>query len=369
MLAAMALLLTACPDDDPDVDTEPDLPDIDDDVDDVDEPAAVEPDEPTNGTLQAVRDRGHLICGVNDVLPGFGFLTPEGEFEGFDIDYCRALAAAVLGDSEAVEYVPLTAEARLTAVQAREVDVLIRNTTWTATRDGAESISFATTTFYDAQGMMVRADTPFETLEDMTDTAVCVLSGTTTEMNLESQFLARGIPYEPLTFEDNDTLREAFLAERCEGWTSDMSQLGAFRSEWPEEEGGPEALRILDQVMSKEPLGPATLDGDVEWYDVVNWVVLATIQAEEFGISSENIEQRIEEIDAEAEPVEARFLGFDGYDPGLGLDPEWVRDVISQVGNYGEIYDRHIGPGTPIGIERGINALWTEGGLHYPPPY
>jgi general L-amino acid transport system substrate-binding protein len=349
------------------VDDEPALPDIDDD--DLEEEPVAQPDEPADGTLQAVRDRGELICGVNDVLPGFGFLTPEGEFQGFDIDYCRAIAAAVLGDAEAVEYVPLTAEARLTAVQAREVDVLIRNTTWTATRDGAESISFATTTFYDAQGMMVRADAPFETLDDMTDTAVCVLSGTTTEMNLESVFLARGIAYEPLTFEDNDTLREAFLAERCEGWTSDMSQLGAFRSEWPEEEGGPEALRILDEVMSKEPLGPATLDGDTEWFDVVNWVVLATIQAEEFEITSENIDQVIEELDPEAEPVVARFLGFDGYDPGLGLDPEWVRDVITQVGNYAEIYDRHIGPGTPIGIERGINALWTDGGLHYPPPY
>jgi general L-amino acid transport system substrate-binding protein len=326
-------------------------------------------DEPTDGTLAAVRDRGHLICGVNDVLPGFGFLTPDGEFEGFDIDYCRAVAAAVLGDADAVEYVPLTAEARLTALQAREIDVLIRNTTWTATRDGSESISFTTTTFYDAQGMMVRADAPYEELEDMTDTAVCVLSGTTTEMNLETEFLARNIPYEPLTFEDNDTLREAFLAERCDGWTSDKSQLGAFRSEWPEEEGGPEALRILDVTMSKEPLGPATLDGDTEWFDVVNWVVLATIQAEEFGITSENIDQVVEETDPEDDPLVARFLGVDDYDPGLGLDAEWVRDVIGQVGNYAEIYERHIGPDTAIGIERGLNSLWTEGGLHYPPPY
>jgi general L-amino acid transport system substrate-binding protein len=239
LLLALALVATACNGEVEDPADVADLedPEVDEEIaieEEVDEEPEVAEAEPTNGTLAEVRSRGHLECGVKDSLPGFGFLTPEGEFEGFDVDYCRALAAAVLGDADAVEYTALTAEARLTAVQAREVDVLIRNTTWTATRDGSESISFATTTFYDAQGMMVRADAPFNELEDMTDAAVCVLSGTTTEVNLETEFSARGIPYEPLTFEDNDTLREAFLADRCDGWTSDKSQLAAFRSAWPD---------------------------------------------------------------------------------------------------------------------------------------
>jgi general L-amino acid transport system substrate-binding protein len=369
LLLVLLLGLAACNGNDDAAAPEPDLPDIDDNDDvELDDEDVAQVDEPTDGTLDAVRQRG-LVCGVNDAVPGFGFLTPEGEYEGFDVDFCRALAAAVTGDPDNVEFVALTAEARFTALQAREIDVLIRNTTWTASRDGGESASFAVTTFYDGQGMMVSADSPFNELEDMDNTAVCVLSGTTTELNLESQFLARGIPYEPLTFEDNDTLREAFLAERCDGWTSDKSQLAAFRAEWPEEEGGPEALRILDVTMSKEPLGPATLDGDTEWFDVVNWMTIATIQAEEFEITQENLDQVIADTDPEDNPEVARFLGLDGFDPGLGLDPEWVQDVIRAVGNYGEIYNRNVGPETALGLERGLNALWTDGGLLYPPPY
>jgi general L-amino acid transport system substrate-binding protein len=365
-LLALVLAAAACNGDPAAVD-EPDLPEPDDN----DDIAAQEEEPPArNGLLGTIRQRGALVCGVNDAIPGFGFLTPEGEFEGFDIDFCRAVAAAVTGSPENVDFVALTAEARFTALQAGEIDVLIRNTTWTAARDGGEGASFATTTFYDGQGMMVRADDPFNELEDMQNTQVCVLSGTTTELNLGSQFRARGIAYEPATFEDNDTLREAFLAERCDGWTSDKSQLAAFRAAWPEEEGGPGALRILDVTMSKEPLGPATLDGDTEWFDVVNWVVIATIQAEEFGITRDNIDQMVAETDPEQEPEIARFLGLDDSDLGLGFDAStWVQDVIRAVGNYGEIYDRHVGPDTPLGLERGLNALWTEGGLLYPPPY
>jgi general L-amino acid transport system substrate-binding protein len=331
-----------------------------------DDEVAQQPDG--DGALQRVQDRGNLICGVNDAVPGFGFVTPEGDYEGFDIDFCRVVAAAVLGDAEAVEFVALTAEARFTALQAGEIDVLIRNTTWTADRDGNENSSFTATTFYDGQGMMVRADDPYQTLDDMQDTAVCVLSGTTTELNLESVFSARGIAYEPLTFEDNDTLREAFLAERCDGWTSDKSQLAAFQSEWPDDEGGPEALRILDETMSKEPLGPATLDGDADWFDAVQWAVLATIQAEEFGIDSGNVQEMAETTDPEEEPDLARFLGVDGFDPGLGLDPDFAVNVIQQVGNYGEIYERNVGA-EGLGLDRGLNDLWTEGGLLYAPPY
>ncbi len=334
-----------------------------------DEDGSAAPADDGEGVLDQVRDRGSVVCGVNDAVPGFGVTTADGTFEGFDIDFCRAIAAAVLGDAEAVDYVPLTAEARFTALQSGEIDVLVRNTTWTATRDGGEGAAFAETTFYDGQGMMVPADAGFDSVEDMADTIVCVLSGTTTELNLESQFSARGLAYEALTFEDNDTLREAFLADRCDGWTSDKSQLAAVRSAWPEGEGGPEALTILEDTLSKEPLGPAVRDGDTAWFDAVNWAVIATIQAEEFGVDSSNAESLAGSTDAETEPELARFLGIGGFDAGLGLDPEFALNVVSQVGNYGEIFDRNIGPDTGLGLERGENALWTDGGLLYPPPY
>jgi general L-amino acid transport system substrate-binding protein len=327
------------------------------------------------GILAQVKERGTLNCGVNEAVPGFGLITEAGDFEGFDIDYCRVVAAAVLGDAEAVEFRPLTAEQRFTALQGGEVDVLIRNTTWTASRDGGEGAAHLTTTFYDSGGMMVRADSPYESIEDMADTTICVLSGTTNEQVLASVFGARGIQHTPLTFEETDPLREAFVAERCDGWTSDLSQLAGIRSQWPDTEGGPEALRILDEPLSKEPLGPVVRDGDTEWADAVNWAILATIQAEEFEISSENVEEMTNSDDPEIR----RFLGSpveeeEGaapapFDPGLGLPVDFAAQVITQVGNYGEIYDRNLGPGSPLGIERELNALWTDGGLHYAPPY
>ncbi len=316
-----------------------------------------------------VTDRGTLVCGVNEAVPGFGFVTEAGDFEGFDIDYCRAVAAAVLGDAEAVEYRPLTAEQRFTALQAGEIDVLIRNTTWTATRDGAEGARFLATTFYDGQGMMVQADSQYQSLEDMEGTTICVLSGTTTELNLETVFRAQEINYTPLAFEENGPLQEAFIRGRCDGWTSDKSQLAGIRSNWPEGQGGPDALRILDDTMSKEPLGPAVRDGDERWADVVNWVVFATIQAEEFDITSENVEQQQDSEDPDVQ----RFLGQpvegEPFDPGLGLDADFAVNVISQVGNYAEIYNRNVGPGSPLDLPRDLNALWTDGGLHYAPPY
>jgi general L-amino acid transport system substrate-binding protein len=319
--------------------------------------------------LQRVQDAGTLNCGVNDAVPGFGFVTEGGDFEGFDIDYCRVVAAAVLGDADAVEYMPLTAEQRFTALQSGEIDVLIRNTTWTSSRDGSEGAQFLHTTFYDGQGMMVRSESDYQELADMGGTTICVLSGTTTELNLESQFQAGGVDYTPLTFEDNEPLQQAFQQERCDGWTSDKSQLAGIRSNWPENQGGPEALRILDVTMSKEPLGPVVRDGDSQWAQAVDWAVLATIQAEEFGITSENIDEMLESEDPEIQ----RFLGQpvegEPFDPGLGLAPDFAATVVRAVGNYGEIYDRNVGPGSPLELERGINALWTDGGLHYAPPY
>ncbi|HJS72337.1 MAG TPA: amino acid ABC transporter substrate-binding protein [Acidimicrobiia bacterium] len=328
---------------------------------------------PSGGeTLAAVQDRGTLNCGVNNTVPGFGFQDEDGNFSGFDIDYCRAVAAAVLGDPEAVEFIPLDADQRFTALQSGEIDVLIRNTTRTAGRDGAEGATFLTTTFYDGQGMMVAADSGFASIDDMTDTSICVLSGTTTELNLATRM--EGIAHEPLTFDDNELLQEAFLAGQCDGWTSDKSQLSAIRSAWPEDAGGPEALVILDETFSKEPLGPVVLDGDSQWAQIVDWVIIATIQAEEFGIDSTNVDTFGDSEDANIR----RFLGLeiedaDGnvsiFDPELGLPTDFAVQVISAVGNYGEIYDRNVGADSPLELERLLNALWTEGGLIYAPPY
>jgi general L-amino acid transport system substrate-binding protein len=325
--------------------------------------------------LQEVMDRGTLRCGVNDSVPGFGFTGEDGTPVGFDIDFCKAVAAAVLGDPEAVEFTTLTAEQRFTALQSGEVDVLIRNTTSTASRDGTEGARFLHTTFYDAQGMMVAADSGVESLEDLDGETICVLAGTTTELNLETVFQARGIEYEPLAFEETDPLQEAFIQGRCGAWTSDKSQLAGIRSSWPEGQGGPEALVILDETMSKEPLGPVVRDGDDDWADAVNWAVIATVAAEELGVTSENVQDMLGSSDPEVlrllgQPAPAELGGTpEPFDAGLGLPADFAVQVVEQVGNYGEIYDRNVGAGSPLELARGLNALWTDGGLQYAPPY
>jgi general L-amino acid transport system substrate-binding protein len=371
---AMALLLAACPGDDDDAadnGTNGEATNGEAATDDGTNDETATPAAQQDGVFDAVRNRGQLVCGVNDAVPGFGFVDAEGNFSGFDIEYCRVIAAAVFGDADAVEFQPLTAAQRFTALQSGEIDVLVRNTTWTATRDGAEGAAFAMTTFYDGQGMMVRADSGIGDIDDMDGASVCVLSGTTTELNLATRFDAAGLELNPLSFEENETLQEAFLAGQCDGWTSDKSQLAAVRSAFPDAQGGPEALVILDETISKEPLGPAVRDGDARWFDAVNWAVIVTIQAEEFGITSDNIDEMMQSDDPEI----LRFLGQPVppddavFDPGLGLDTDFVVNVIQQVGNYGEIYDRNVGPDTPLGLARAENDLWTNGGLLYAPPY
>ena len=362
-LVGVLILSAACEDDGDNGDSTPAA----DTTPSANETAPTGQQPPTGGRiLGQVQSRGELVCGVNDGVPGFGFVDAQGEFSGFDVDYCRALAAAVLGDADAVRYVPLTADARLTAVQTGQVDVLIRNTTWTISRDAQSGISFAMTTFYDGQGIMVREADGFGSVDDLANATVCVLQGTTTELNLADR-----LPNStPLGFEDVETLQTAFVEERCDAWTSDKSQLAARRSAFPEAEGGPDSLVILEETFSKEPLGPATVDNDSQWFDVVNWTVIGTILAEEAGITSDNV------ADAAANPENidvARLLGvpFEGgevFDSGLGLEPTFMQDVIAAVGNYGEIYERNI---TPIGIERAetLNALWSDGGLIYGPPW
>ncbi len=316
----------------------------------------------TGGRLQTVKDRGTVICGGNDGLAGFGVVDDAGAYSGFDIDFCRVVAAAVLGDASAIEIVPLSADARFTALQSGEVDVLIRNTTWTATRDGNEGSNFLFTTFYDGQGMMVPAASGFTTLEELADASICVQSGTTTELNLTSVFNARGIPFTPVVFEENTQLQPAYEAGQCEAWTSDASQLAAFKSTI-EGAGGADQF-IMAEVISKEPLGPVVSDGDTEWAQAVNWATMAPVQAWEFGLDSTNIASYSGD-----DPEIQRFLGqTDGFDPGLGLPADFAVQAVSQVGNYEEIYTNNI---VPIGLtlDGSPNDLWTNGGLMYVPPF
>lgn len=316
--------------------------------------------------LQTVQDRGTLRCGVNETVPGFGFATEAGTIEGFDIDFCKAIAAAVLGDPEAHELVPISADERFNALRGGQYDVLVRNTTWTSSRDGTEGVAFAHVNFYDGQAMMVRQG-EFRAVDEMDGTTVCVTAGTTTELNLADYAQQLNVDIEQLTFETNDEILEAFKAERCDGWTSDRSQLAGLQFQFESETG---KLAILDDVMSKEPLAPAVLDGDSDWYDAVNWTVTGIILAEELGVTSENVS---DEAANPSNPGIGNLLGApteEGapFDPGLGLEPDFMVDVLTAVGNYGEIFDRHVGK-DGLGLDRGLNALWTDGGLQYAYPF
>ena len=256
-----------------------------DDSDETDDTVAVVQAE--GGRLAAVQDAGVVKCGANEALPGFGVVDSAGEYSGFDIDFCKVVAAGILGDANAVEYVSLNADARFPALQSGEVDVLIRNTTWTASRDGDQGGNFLFTTFYDGQGVMVPESSGITTLEELSDASICVLSGTTTELNLSSVFTARGINFTPVVFDDNTALRPAYDEGQCEAWTADASALASGKADI--EGGGGETQFIIPEVISKEPLGPVVVDGDTEWAQAVNWAVMAPVQAWEFGLDSSNI--------------------------------------------------------------------------------
>jgi general L-amino acid transport system substrate-binding protein len=308
--------------------------------------------------LQLIKDRGYLICGCNAELIGFGYINPEGEFEGFDVDFCKAIAAAVFGDATAIEFRPLTAPERLPALQTGEIDVLLRNTTWTLTRDTANELDWAAVNFYDGQGMMVRKDTGFETLEDMEGATICTTTGTTTEMNLTDQFRMRGVEFTPLLFESTQDTNTAYEEGRCDGETSDKSQLAALRTAM----ANPEDHVILDVTMSKEPLGPLTAHGDNQWNDIVRWVTWGMMEAEETGVNSQNVDEML----ASDNPTIRRLLGVEGeMGTSLGISDDFMVNVLKQVGNYEEVYNRHLGP-EGINIPRGPNELWINGGLLYP---
>ncbi|MEA5499459.1 amino acid ABC transporter substrate-binding protein [Limnoraphis robusta] len=316
----------------------------------------------TASRLDTVKNRGKLVCGVDGGIPGFSFVDQNGQYSGLDVDICKAVAAAIFNDPNAVEYRNLDSTERFEALKSGEVDMLSRNTTWTITRDTSVGMEFAPTTFYDGQGMLVRRESGITSLEDFAGRAVCVEAGTTTELNLTDNMRKRGVQFETKTFQQADPAYAAYAEGACDGMTSDKSQLVARRSTLP----NPDEHILLDVTMSKEPLGPVTINNDSAWFDVVKWTTYALIEAEELGINQANVDQ----LKTSQDPTIKRFLGLEGdLGQGLGLTNEFAANIIKQVGNYGEIYERNIGQGSQFKLERGQNALWNNGGLLYSPPF
>ncbi len=312
-------------------------------------------------TLDKVMKQGSLTCGVSTGLPGFSNPNSEGEWEGIDVEYCQALAAAVLGDKTKVKYVPLTAKERFTALQSGEIDVLSRNTTWTLHRDTALGLNFVGVNYYDGQGFMVMKDLGVTSAKELDGASVCVQSGTTTELNLADYFRNSGMSYKPVVFDTAAQTSKGFDAGRCDVLTTDQSGLYALRLNLQD----PSAAVVLPEIISKEPLGPVVRQDDDKWFNVAKWTLNAMINAEEYGITSQNADQMLKSTD----PNVKRILGVDGpKGKGLGIRDDWGYQVIKQVGNYGESFERTVGTGSPLQISRGVNALWNEGGFMYAPP-
>jgi len=313
----------------------------------------------TAGTLAEVKARGDLIAGVNGGVFGFSMPDKKGVWKGIDVDTAKAIAAAVFGDANKLKFVALTAVQRLPALQSKEIDVLCRNTTQTLTRSTVNGLNFCHVNYYDGQGFLVPKKLGVKSAKELGGATVCVLPGTTTEMNAADFFRKNNMEWKPLVIEQTAELSKAFFAGRCDCLTSDASQLAAHRSVAP----NPDDYVLLPEIISKEPLCPVVRHGDDQWYDIVNWTTMALIQAEELGITSKNVDKMLKSKD----PRIQRFLGTTpGLGKKLGLDDKCFYNVIKQVGNYGEIFERSVGPNTPLGIERGLNDLWTRGGLMYP---
>jgi len=310
-------------------------------------------------TAQAVRSKGYVQCGVNTGLAGFSQPDSKGVWRGIDVDVCRAVAAAVLGDASKVRYTPLTAQQRFTALQSGEVDILSRNTTWTLSRDTGLGINFVGTNYYDGQAFMARRKLNVTSAKQLDGATVCVQPGTTTELNLADYFRANGMSFRPVVIEKLEEVLNAYFAGRCDVYTTDQSGLVAvLASRAP----NPEEHVILPEVISKEPLGPAVRHGDDQWFDIVKWSLFAMIEAEELGLTSKNVEKQ----GSSKNPSIQRFVGATGeLGKMLGLDNRWALEIVKQVGNYGESFDANL---KPLGFERGLNRLWTQGGLLYAPP-
>jgi general L-amino acid transport system substrate-binding protein len=312
-------------------------------------------------TLDTIKSRGQLVCGVNVALAGFSAADSEGKWSGLDVDYCKALAAAVLGDASKVKYVPLNAQQRFTALQSGEVDILSRNTTWTLTRDASLGANFVGTIYYDGQGFMVKKELKVASAKELNGATVCVQSGTTTEKNLTDFARANKLDIKPLVFEKNEAATGAYHSGRCEAYTTDASGLAAERTMAK----NPDDHLILPEIISKEPLGPLVRRGDDEFFAIAKWVLNALIEGEEYGLTQANLDEKKTSDD----PNIQRILGT-AEDMGtlLGLDKEWAYRALKATGNYGEIFERNVGKNSPLKLERGLNKLWNQGGILYAPP-
>lgn len=312
--------------------------------------------------LNKIKSRGKLVCGVSGNLPGFSFVDQSGRYSGLDVDICRAVAVALFDNPDAVEFRNLNAKERFTAVQSGEVDLLSRNTTVTLSRETSNGMDFGPMTFYDGQGVMVKKDSGIKSLKDFEGKSVCVQTGTTSEQNLADAMRKLNVKYTPIVFEEVNPTFEAYAQGRCQGVTSDRSQLISRRSVLPD----PNNHIFLPELISKEPFAPAVAKGNPQWSTIIRWTVYALIEAEEQGITSQNVEQQLSSTD----PLTKRFLGKEGdVGKSLGLTPDFAARVIKKLGNYGEIYDRNLGLNTPFKLERGQNNLWSKGGLMYSPPF
>lgn len=312
-------------------------------------------------TLDTIKARGQLFCGANVGLAGFGAPDDKGNWTGLDIEFCQALAAAIFDDPKKVVFKPLTAKERFTALQSGEVDVLARNTTWTIGRDSSLGLSFTGVNFYDGQGFMVKKALGVKSAKELKGASVCVQTGTTTELNLADFFRSNKMEYKPVVFEKADELVSAYDAGRCDAFTTDASGLYAEKLKMK----SPDDHIVLPEIISKEPLGPSVRQGDSQWFTVVKWVHYAMLNAEEFGITKANVDQML----TSANPEIKRLLGKEGeFGKGIGLDNDWAYRIIKHVGNYGESYERNVGEGSRLKVARGVNNLWTKGGLQYAPP-
>ena len=314
------------------------------------------------GTLDEVKAKGYISVGVNEGLFGFSKPDEKGEWRGLDVDTARAISVAVFGVPDKLKFVPLTAKTRFTALQSGEIDVLTRNCTQTLGRESALGLNFVQVNYYDGQGFLIPKQLGVKSAKELDGATVCVLPGTTTELNVADYFRSNGMKMKPVVIESTPELAKAFFAGRCDVLTSDASQLASTRSVAP----NPNDYVILPEIISKEPLAPVVRHGDDQWYDIVNFSVLALIEAEYLGITSENVDEMLKSKD----PIIQRFLGVSaGNGKALGLDEKWAYHIVKKIGNYGEIFERNVGPNTPLGLERGLNALWTKGGLMYSPPF
>ncbi|MCB1761107.1 MAG: amino acid ABC transporter substrate-binding protein [Gammaproteobacteria bacterium] len=313
-------------------------------------------------TLDAVKSKGFVQCGVNTGVPGFAGTDNSGTWTGLDVDVCRAVAAALFGDADKVKYTPLTAKERFTALQSGEIDILSRNTTWTLTRDSSLGLNFAGVNYYDGQGFLVKKNLGVKSATELDGASFCIQAGTTTELNLTDYFRANNMSYTPITFDKSSETAAAFDAGRCDALTSDQSQLYALRIQLK----NPDGAMVLPEIISKEPLGPVVRQGDDEWFNIVRWSLYAMLNAEELNVSSSNVDQLAANS---KDPNIRRLLGQEGIKgQGLGLSDTWAANIIKQVGNYGESFERNVGSGSPLKISRGLNQLWNKGGIQYAPP-